>query len=1756
MLTLQDSFVYDDPEPAPVGSAEILVSLPQLEASTDGVLRLIETGTTTLSLNQNLSSKTYSLALSISDVFGPNYASLLSRYVPSKVSPGLKPALLDFSIAFSVDYGTGSNTSGFYEALWFLKGLKYPVPAGPGTIPGPQISTVNVNNGNAVAVNIEPGETANLSFATTLAGSGFMYDANIYMINKVAYASLLHTVFPTLAAGNESVLLFIVNELLDLSGGSPKFANSDPVAQKAAVTKIIKDFGLPDAPTAFDTIKQRFHDLLDFPLKMPKLKPLSLGGFFKVKAPQTVQLTDKEASFYHLSAEYFTRASGHPVPHVSRYTWDPTKPPHGSQVDFQFTDPVPTHRIVTPVTVKLKDFRNVDLYNVNFDAADPNLQKLAIVVDLSLPGSLTAGTAGSATSDPARKFRGKIVSLTKRCALTSTVAIVAKATPAAGWITVSAGESDQAGNFALPYPYGKYAQAEVRVSLALKTPTPLTLDTSPGATDSIPQDFLFILLPDEDEPKPGAPSKDGCGCDKSVLAGRLPSHDDLIQSAQYMQDIGGTCVNLTTPNRTLREYTYTALVRHTDPDVANYALTSHSNQNPDNPQTIYRLTRKGKIKRNLIDVNNPIEWEDVDEVGEVDLYQAVTVSTGHILYYKSEFRADGYSLGDLTYSLPLAPGQKKEIVVIDSSHALVGTETQNMSQSEQLASDLVNERDIVDTVAGNIGEQLAGQSSADTWGVSAGGGAAGSSGFVSGNVGVAGGYAASSSQASQNSGRDVAGHFLEHIKQGIHQNASSYRQQHVSVVTTVREGQSYKAETTVVANHNHCHAMTMLYFQVLRHFAVYQELVNVEECVFVPFLLTKFSMDNIPRWADILSTRLLPLPANTYMKLATYFTGRPSHPLIPAFDSLDRVRTNWALVDFPKGKYDEDTIIDVRGEGTITVNIPRPHTKYDYILSLAIVNKQVSSGGGGGLLSFLKSVVLGPLSLFTGGDDTQTIQVRAAIFDKFMTMDPTYDHLPPAQCIRIVNFQQTQIKDPDGNIVTIKPTDFFAKNPEDKTMWSACSQLLEFNSPEEMMEYYFANQLISDWDSTWYSSIAPRVYAKLLSHIKIDTIAPNFSSFGNYNGGERVMSFSFEAAGSLGKTRLDCKFLLIGCNSEVAKKLDNTPVIFRLRTLRLAYSTDHFNGLLYNGSPNVNILARNDVANPNDDGVKIYCPETAAEQRNPKLDDRYLAQRLVSHLNQHLEYYNRVLWYSLDTQRRFLLLDGFHIEVFDDKGMTLGYRSISSVVKSNLIAVIGNSLVFPVAPGYKVGASFISATNTHGQPVKESLIDFYKPEVSPPPYRLSIPTRGIYSESVIGQCDSCEKVKPDSSQDWTKFSVDESTPINAVTVPTPSNTAYNPTIKDFAQPIVSIQNAPNLPDPGSGLGSALDLLGKANLFRDVAGLDANQQNAIKTLISNNESARAYAQMASGMVSQQHNTSNSNQVLDQMKQKKEEGALDDKSYGDLVKSHFQHQIDGGKKQQAELEEKKVEGKPTPVEAAAQAGKDGHEATASSLDANGNSQSFTVKPKSSGGGSSSGRVYPRQTLAQVVGLQYEKQTKDMDCWATAWLMMKRWKDQNPALRIQDVLTVTVNGQSTAKWWNIYLTNTGLNVNDYPAFMEDMGLAGNLTPASFSIETYIGWMNDYGPLWFEIDPDYFHKIGVTKPVDHAVLLEKIEVDMPPAGVDKKYYFTLIDPEPQTGGLQGGRKTVEASLLWKEFEKLIGEFPNDPAWKVIHFKDKMTHP
>ena len=109
-----------------------------------------------------------------------------------------------------------------------------------------------------------------------------------------------------------------------------------------------------------------------------------------------------------------------------------------------------------------------------------------------------------------------------------------------------------------------------------------------------------------------------------------------------------------------------------------------------------------------------------------------------------------------------------------------------------------------------------------------------------------------------------------------------------------------------------------------------------------------------------------------------------------------------------------------------------------------------------------------------------------------------------------------------------------------------------------------------------------------------------------------------------------------------------------------------------------------------------------------------------------------------------MLLDGFNIQTNDIFGQPGFFRSLASVIKNELITIVGNSLVMPVAPGYRIDRSLIAlkpvdpdSTNQEAKPA--DLFEHYKPLTPTAPYRISVPTRGVYAEAVQGACDACEK---------------------------------------------------------------------------------------------------------------------------------------------------------------------------------------------------------------------------------------------------------------------------------------------------------------------------------------------------------------------------------------------------------------------------------
>jgi Papain-like cysteine protease AvrRpt2 len=1722
-MSLQHTISYQgDVSQAPVSSVRLAFHFPVFDyVRSDGGERFHDVSRTTLStdrieIDHELSSKIYRISTPVADLVGNKQETILNfaTFTGNALNTNsISDLAFDIPIQFAVDsviFGVST-----LPALYGIK-LK---PRLKGR------ATMMATSGN-------PGSDV-LS----------LLKDNIFLVNKEIYEGILPRFKEIAHRDDDLFLLLTLMKFLGEADIDPQVPGELDANKLELLDRILAQEGITDShKETAEYVAAIFNNLFDFPIYIPAIETIKVAGTFEVKMPANESLVQNDLRFYELSLEYLHLGVNNlTTSKLIQYDWSSNNNPiNANKIAFSFSgaERIIPSAVVGSITVRVKAFDGQVLWTKDFESNDHALQEVVIVVSQVRPATRNPTKTDSITLNSNKKLRGQVIELTKQCALKDlTVIVQAKKEGDEIWRVVAATNTDASGNFSLPYPYGEYTKAQAIVSLTPDSPADIPIVKSANQKETISDDFLYLLVTN---PKcPEIVKTEDCDCNPPKKASRLPDHSDLINSDEYTQDIGGSCVNLSTPNRTLSEFSYHAIVRTSDPDVTNYTLIKN------NDGTFDLKGGQKTIKRAKVSIDNPICWQDAPNFSnnqpyrshrqstlptgkDTTFYQAVEVATGHVLHYKSEFKADGYSLGDLLYSLALAPGQKKQIVVLDSVHSLQGTEVQGSSQGERLTASLFNEREIANQLGGNINEIMRGGSSASTGGISAGLGVAGTFGPISATLGVAGGYSTSDANASQDSSRGTSMFFGEKLRQSIVQNAESYRQLNASVVTTVREGQQYSTTTEVVANHNHCHALTMMYFEVLRHFAVYQELVNVEECIFVPLLMTNFSIDNIYKWADVLADRLLPMSSNTYLNQFSFIAKGGGHPLLKAFDAVDRWVTKYAHVDFPDTSYDDEVISFVKGTINLRTNLERPKTKYDRIKSLPVISKTVTRQEfdvGTTLKSAAVAALTGGISLLFGGDDTtKTVSEKViaigAIFDQFMELDANYETVPPAQCIRVKTFGNVRISYFNfSEIYSIDKggIDFFEGSKIDKNLWTAYASILGYSSVTDMLEYYFAGKLISEWDDIYYNDIAPVVFERIVRSINIELIGTDKTSATKYKGGERLMQINLR--GKTGKKRNELPLTIkLFSDSTVVNSLKDL-VTLSIENTDITYSTPHYHGSLFSGYVGDNLL----------DGTDLDIPENSEEKRNPKKEDEYLRLKLIEHLNSNLEYYNKILWLNLDPDRRFMLLDGFNIELYNDFDIKLKKtRSLASVVKNELLTITGNSLVFPVAAGYRVSQSYITEDNREGEKVDVSLFEHYKPLTPVPPYRISVPSKGVFLEAVQGQCDACERVKENSSQDWTKFNTDEPTAILPVQPPVPTITDWKAAFKDFAQPIVNIQNAPALPAPGAGVSGLQELLGKAGVFKDITGLDATQQNVIRTYLSNQENAKAFAEMAKGMAMQEHNTQHSDKIMDSLKSAKDSGAISKDEYGKLVKDHIQKQIDGGDAQNRLDEQNNKKQETSPIKSAVELAQGNKDVSATETDSSGNTRTIDVKSKGDGSstttppkkddgsGSSGGESIDFTIPGKVFVISQPPKTDT--CWATVTTMMMNWQEQKePPRAIGAVIK-----DAGSEYEKLFADGKGLPPSKKGDFISKFGLVDE-PAASQDYKFYLDRLKTYGPLWMTFD------ISDTKLALHARLIYGMFGEV--TSDRSKIVMRLVDPN------DGKKHEMTFLTFIKQYENVAKE-------------------
>lgn len=736
-----------------------------------------------------------------------------------------------------------------------------------------------------------------------------------------------------------------------------------------------------------------------------------------------------------------------------------------------------------------------------------------------------------------------------------------------------------------------------------------------------------------------------------------------------------------------------------------------------------RAAKSQALGRVVLDENNLVDWDD-----EPTLYQAVEVAHGHLLQFKSEWVADGYSLGDLLYSLPLAPGQKKQIVVFDWERRESASNIQSIDFEESLYNSLTRDRDILEIAKGTVYERVRGSSKAST-----GGGGGGIGGVISGIIfGIAGGYGTSSSRASQDSLRRVSSSDQQKLKDKLVQSANAVRSLRSTVIQTVSQGERFEVSSESVANYNHCHAITIQYFEVLRHFKIRQRFAGARECLFVPLLMSQFDLKKALRWKEALQKSLI------------------DNKLLAAFDAGDRVLHEWENSDFPSGTFASENILFASGVINVKIVLQRPIDDFEEV-----------------------------------DDKERPIVVQGVV----------------------TGYHQKKV------------AVFVSEN------WEKLRPAMGSLTPEEFYENYLANA--SNKDEVFHRMLGEKIVRAFVGSLKfnvandagndIGTIPIDASLSSRYrrDGQHRI---TLRLPQPTGFARDKFHYLRITTDSPLS---DESSVIVQSGFLR--YKTKHFDGFLFRYQYLGDDLTESD-------GVTIYSGPTNEELRDPRKEDVFLVNRLVAHLNDNLEHYHKAIWMDMTPERRFMLLDGI---ILNGKGEG---RSVASLVENELIAVVGNSLVFPVAPGLNLNPDF---------GLNESLTDFYA-VTSPEPISVSVPTKGVFAEAVMGNCNSCEEKDESRFWRWEEAPIPDSpTAINPINTDTRRAEPGNLQPQQFPNPILSIQNAQSAPDP-TGLGGVLGLLGKSDLFKDITGLEQNQKNALAAFQKSLDTATSFGKMGADL----------------------------------------------------------------------------------------------------------------------------------------------------------------------------------------------------------------------------------------------------------------------------------------------------------------------
>lgn len=296
-----------------------------------------------------------------------------------------------------------------------------------------------------------------------------------------------------------------------------------------------------------------------------------------------------------------------------------------------------------------------------------------------------------------------------------------------------------------------------------------------------------------------------------------PDADDLSNSPESFglneEHVDGNCCLRPNADLPARQYFFRQIVR------------------AQRPQRVTSLAASSTLVARE-DIRGPVPY--LGESARTYAVRAAQPMLGFVNKYRIGWFPRGRSLGEVLYSLALAPCEQVNLAFIDWTRSERDTRVDATVATERLAHEQHHDRAIEESVDSVLHETQSGSSS------SGGGGLSIDLGFFS--IGGGGGGTSSSTEGRRSLQADT----VQEVSDRIVQRSSAIRSRRSTVVTTSYQRESERIQTRTVRNHNRNHAMTVQYFQVISNYEVRTELVEEQPVLLIPYAIDPAIFDTIP----------------------------------------------------------------------------------------------------------------------------------------------------------------------------------------------------------------------------------------------------------------------------------------------------------------------------------------------------------------------------------------------------------------------------------------------------------------------------------------------------------------------------------------------------------------------------------------------------------------------------------------------------------------------------------------------------------------------------------------------------------------------------------------------------------------------------------------------------------------------------------------------------------------------------------------------